>query len=752
MFIGTRITARLKQPAVIFGAGMVCIGILGIFYVYWLDIWHTGVAFAVVRGTAEFWQTNPDRIILYPLFISVVIFIIPAILTGMLFPVALTACNTNAGIYGRRLASLFSTGIFGAALGVLIAVFILVPLSGIQSSAMLLGLPAVWLGSIMIFSFMEKGRIILRLSSLVLAAGFSVIAFLLPSGLFTSHFEKVHKESSKVLAFREGVSAGVSVHRDARDELILVRSGIQLASNNKEYRISQKMSGHMGPLLNRSIRRVLITGFGSGEAAACIIRHGIDSLEIAEVSPELVDLALKYFNEINGGRMLIDNNADLIYTDPGNYIHLTGRRYDLIVAGNVYPGRNSIYSRCTKEFFLAALNRLNEGGIFTCLIPLQQMPVSTVSSIIGTFKEVFPYVTVWMPVAAPSDHDYLFLAGSREKQVFSPLYVDNEIKKGDAGNSVRYLNIVSSHYLFSCYICDQDGLEKFADEYETNSDNNPFVELNTDIPEKGIIKKQWLAGFLKNTRQSNIAEKIDWTGMTEEERAQWMDQSRKYYGVADILLNARIETELISILENCYFGQLILPGNLSLIEQEKHTLNNIYFMIQSNPKYADFIVKKSDVTVQQIPAFGNMWLARSWALLRQKRGKEAKYAAEKAVEYNPENPEAQFNLGSLLMESNILDRSIMHLKESIELDPENLIYRSKLVSAYYIDGQYQNGISELMTILRIDPYNYKAYYSLGELYSILGKNTEAARAYAIVLKLKPDFELAKNKLKDLSEQ
>ncbi len=752
VIIGSRISVRTKQPAVIFATGLVCIGILGIFYINWLDIWHTGVVFAFVRATAEFWQTNPNRIILYPLFTGFMIFIIPAVISGILFPYALRIFSENNGRTGRQTANLFTVNIFGAALGVAFAVFLLVPLSGIQSSAMLFGLPGIWLGSTMIFVFLARGRNILRLSSLALAAGLTVIAFMFPSDLFTRHFIKVHRQGSKTVAFKEGVNASVSVHRDIRDDLILVSAGIQIASDNRDYRISQKLSGHMGSLLHRNVKQVLVTGFGSGEAASCIIGHGAENFDIAEISRELVDLSLKYFNGINGGKIMFDENADLIYTDPGNYLHITGNNYDLIIANTIYPGKNSLYSMCTKEFFQSALNRLNEGGIFGCIIPLHQIPVSSVNSILGTFKEVFPYITVWMPVTAPSVHDFLFLAGSREKQLFSPVHIDNELKKVTVGKSVKFINFNSSYSLFSCYICDQDGLKNFPEEYEVNSDNNPFVEFNTDIAEKGLVKKQWLAGFLKNTRQDNVTEKIDWSGMTEEEQLEWNVQNGKYYGVADILLNARIETELLSILENCFFGQFMLPGNISLIEQEIYALDNIYMLIQSNPQYAGYVVKKSDVSLQQIPAFGNMWLVRSWALYKQEDKEEAVYAGENAVRYYPESPETQFNLGSLLMESHELNRAIIHLKEAVNLDPENLIYRSKLVNAYFIGSKYDNGISELNKIIEIDPYNYKAYYSLGEFYSMLGKNTEAIRAYGIALKIKPDFDLAKNKIKTLTEQ
>ncbi len=752
IMIGSGVSERTRQPAVVFGIALACLGISGVFYINWLDIFYSGLVFKIAGATTDFWQTTPNRIILYPLFINSVIFLIPAVISGIMFPFALQAWGKYRQNAGKITGMVFSANTIGAALGVFIAVFLLIPLSGVQSSMILLGLPGIWLGSILIFIFLVRGRIILKISSLAIAACFTVAVFLLPSGRFIQYFTNIHKQGSKVVAVREGVNTDVSVHRNIRNEQILVKSGMQVASNGRDFRISQKISGHLGYLLNRNTKRVLVAGFGSGEAAACIITHGAQTVDIAEISPELVDISLKYFSSVNSGKQLFDKNADIIYMDPKNYLHLTRNDYDLIIADAISSANNSSGSFCTKEFFQSALNRLNDGGIFGCRLPLRELPVSSVNSILGTFNEVFPHITVWMPLTAPSGYDFLFLAGSREKQMFSPAYINSELSKDDVMNNAGYINFSDSHSVLSCYICDKKGLDSLIHEFEMNTDINPFVEFNTDITGQVFIEKQWLAEFLKIARQDNLMEKIDPRDMTVEEQQEWNRQNRLYYGVSNILLNARIESDLFSVLENCYIGLSILPANLSVIEQEKYTLDKIHNLIISNPEYAEFVLKKANIVLQQMPRYGNMWLLSSWAYFSRKDIKQALVAAENAAGYYPGSPEIQFNLGSLLMETRQLNKSIIHLKESIKLEPGNLAYHNKLWNVYFLNNQYDEALSEILLITEADPYNYKAYYSLGEFYSMMGRQAEAAGAYRKSLKINPDFEMASGKPELIPQQ
>lgn len=70
----------------------------------------------------------------------------------------------------------------------------------------------------------------------------------------------------------------------------------------------------MGVLLNKNARDILTIGFGGGETTACLALNKLNRLDCVEISPEVVQIALKFFKHINLGDKL-DRNVNMIYNE-----------------------------------------------------------------------------------------------------------------------------------------------------------------------------------------------------------------------------------------------------------------------------------------------------------------------------------------------------------------------------------------------------------------------------------------------------
>jgi spermidine synthase len=461
-WIGSLLSKRLKYPAVAFGISLTCLGILGIFYINWLDIWQSDILSAFVSATIDFWENPMIRALFFPIFNSFFLFFIPAIAMGIGFPFALQAWSNFRHKVGQTTGFVYGVNTIGAVLGGLLVGFLFIPLLGVQSSLMLLGLTGLWLGIIMIIVFSIEIRIKWRISYFAIAIVITIASFLIPSDLFERQFISYTTQKTKILAVKEGINTTVSVHQGESGELTLATSGIKVAGDHPGFSITQKILGHLGILLNKNTNQVLSVGFGTGESASCLSKHELESIEIIEIAPELVDISLEYFSHINSGEKLFEKNLQIKYMDAKNYLHLTDNHYDLIVTDAINPRQiaenASLY---TLEYFQNASDRLNPGGILGCWLPVNEIPVSCINSILGTFKEVFQYVTIWMSLTAPSEYNFLYIVGSNEPQLFSPAYIDNELNKENVRKSVEYINFYNSHDVLSCYICDQNGLNNY---------------------------------------------------------------------------------------------------------------------------------------------------------------------------------------------------------------------------------------------------------------------------------------------------
>ncbi|UCH14143.1 MAG: tetratricopeptide repeat protein, partial [Bacteroidales bacterium] len=262
----------------------------------------------------------------------------------------------------------------------------------------------------------------------------------------------------------------------------------------------------------------------------------------------------------------------------------------------------------------------------------------------------------------------------------------------------------------------------------------------------------WLKDFIKQVRQDNIFDKIDWSNISEEEQNNWNQVHNLYHSIADILINARIESDPLSILQNCSFGLKLLPGNIALIDQENYILDIIHDMIINNLTNIDDVINRTTFMLQSNPAFGNAWLVRSWALYQKRDIKQALYAANNAAISYPNSALIQHNLGTILMSIRRGDESILHLKEAVKLDPENVTINISLGMAYTMNNQYNEAISVFENVLKLNSRNYRVYYYLGDLYSFQGKINDAVTAYKKSLEINPEFEAAKDKLQTIQSQ
>jgi len=651
VWIGSRLSKCLKQPAVGFGASLTFLGLMGVLYIPWLIMWDLKVLANVATLFGRFLVLPGVSRTILPLFHSTILFLLPAIMMGIGFPLALQAWSSYRHKVGQTTGLVYGANTIGAVLGGLVTGFVLIPLIGVQFSIMLLGLVGICLGGIMLQLFTDEAAVGRRVAYLAAAAALIVLAVRVPCRLYERQFAELWNEKTVLLAVEEGITTTVSVHENDEGQLILATSRIPVAGDIKGvFRVPQKILGHLGILLNRKTQNALSVGFGSGETTACMSLHNLQRIDGVEISPELVEVALKFFRHLNLGDRL-DEKVNMIYMDAKNYLHLTQNRYDLIVNDCTNPSQfadnASLY---TKEYFQSALEHLNPGGIFGTYLPVMEMPISCTLSALGTFLEVFPYVTLWFPLTSPSEYDFWYLAGTAEPQLFSPRYIDEQLQLQAVRSSLSYINLLDSQYVLSCYVGDQNDLKKYLDEFDLNSDFTPYIEFSTDEVEEPLFKKQWFARFFAEVRRDSVFEHIDWTGLCDAEHDLWRQEHALFYKASGYLLESRTEEKVPVLLQNNSEGLKLLPHHAGLLEQQDIYLSNAREALDSG--LADDVLGGIEQFLQSQPEIGTAWLIKSWALQRKGRMEAALAAARKAVQYIPDNKRAADNLTELLQKLN----------------------------------------------------------------------------------------------------
>jgi spermidine synthase len=684
--IGSRIVRRLKRPAVGFAVTLSLLGLCGIFYLPLMILWISKVLPYVNQALKAMCSLMPfPSYIIGILVQSVFLFLVPAVIMGIGFPIALQAWANYMHRVGRSTGTAYGANTIGAVVGGIATGFVLIPLLGVQISISILGLAGMWIAGVMCLLFARGSKVLSRLALLGLAVIFTVVTARTPSHLFNTvvrmnpHFP----EAQILLAVEEGVTTTVSVHKYLQDgALELCTSGEAIAGNRYGTRTDQKMLGHLCVLLNANAKKVLSVGFGSGETTACLATHRLDSVDCVEIAPEVVKVALKFFSHINLGDRLNDE-INMIYMDAKNYLHLTDKSYDAIVNDSIHPRlfaeNASLY---TKEYFESVKERLNEDGLLVCWIPVYDMPVSVLNSIVGTMMDVFPHVTLWYP-----NHyhvNYFWLVGSQQQQYFSLRHIENELLKEGVRNSLSEIDVNDSMDVMAYYVCDENDLRKHLISYATNSDYHPFIEFATDSKTPVL---ELLRQLVVNVRSNSVYGHIDWTGFSQEQKDKWLADYQQLYMASTYLLMAYTTEDNLLQLKYSVDGLAILPDSPGLLhsreEAEKLLFSSSVGMILSGN--LDKALALANEILKVYPQSATAWMIRSGAMQGGGNMEKALIAAQQAVVLAPDSADAHLNLGFILFRVKQFDKAVTEYRESLRLKPDQSSVLEMLAEVLIID-------------------------------------------------------------------
>lgn len=696
--IGSRLAIRLKTPAAGFAVTLSVLGICGLLYLPLLILWTSKVLPHLEGALMTIYSWKPSfEYTLVPLMHSVFLFLVPAIIMGIGFPIALQAWANHLHRVGRSTGTAYGANTIGAVMGGIITGFILIPLLGVQISISILGLIGIWIAAVMWFLFTQGSRVLVRSVFLAMAGLLTIFT----ARTSTRLFDIVVKINPRVRDYglvwvEEGLTTTVSLHRDFSDgSLHMYSSGESIAGDSYIERGDQKMLGHFGILLNSDAKAFLSVGFGSGETTACLAQHRPERIDCVEIAPEVVKVALEFFKHINLGDKLEDE-VNMVYMDAKNYIHLTGSSYDVILNDSIHPRsfaeNASLY---TKEYFESAKERLNKNGMIISWIPTYSMPVSVVKSIVGTMLDVFPHVTLWC--LTPNLAPLVLVAGSEQQQYFSPKHIEDELLKPAVRDSLSKTNIYNDLDVLSCYIADENDLRACIKGFSINSDYAPFVEFTTDgvVPRTQIFRQ-----FVTNVRGESFYKHIDWTGFSEESKARWLDDYQKLYEVSSYLLKSYDTTNSMEGLKYILEGLKILPDNPALLDakvdaEERIFADGVKLILAGK---SDEALALAHDLLKIHPRSTVSWMIRSSALQSKGELQEALAAAQRAVQLAPDSANARFNLGFVLFNLGQFDKAVAEYEHMLQLAEQiSSGDRAKMVealaSAYAATGRLREAIS-----------------------------------------------------------
>lgn len=198
-----------------------------------------------------------------------------------------------------------------------------------------------------------------------------------------------------VIDHTESIEGGVtSVTRSSDGKYITLLTNGKFQGNNSGETLAQE-SFALIPLLHNSERKsALVIGYGTGMTARVLHEQKFLSLDVVELSKDIVFMSNKYFSDINHN-VTENSGVNLIYTDGRNYLLTQNKKYDLIsleITSIWFAGAASLYN---KEFYELSEKRLNKEGILQQWVQLHHMHPTDLVYILNTARSVYKYVWLY---------------------------------------------------------------------------------------------------------------------------------------------------------------------------------------------------------------------------------------------------------------------------------------------------------------------------------------------------------------------
>src|SRR6266404_2264237 len=344
-----------------------------------------------------------------------------AFLSGILFPAIVARVQTSVEdrMNSTGITTLFNTA--GAAVGPLLASFVLLPGIGHQWSLILC---AAGYALLSIFVTERTGRSLPRKLS---GIGFVVLGLwavviltlaIFPYRRAETHFEHARRlyevdnrghALAHVVTTIEGTSdTWQLLRRDLFGEPYyyrLLTNAFTMSATSPNNQRYMRLFAYLPLAFRPESKDALLLCYGCGVTADALL-HGLNikQLDVVDISKEVFRLA-DFYSGLNYSNPLRDPRVHAVVQDGRFFLQASPRPYDIITGEPPPPKVAGSVNLYTQEFFSLMNSRLKEGGIATFWLPIGQLRVEESKAILRGFHNVFPNTSVW----ASADQEWIMM-------------------------------------------------------------------------------------------------------------------------------------------------------------------------------------------------------------------------------------------------------------------------------------------------------------------------------------------------------
>jgi spermidine synthase len=320
-------------------------------------------------------------------------------MAGMTLPL-FTHVLLRRGHGERSIGQVYAANTVGAIAGVVVAVHVLLPHTGLKLALAIGALLDMLLGARLLGGSAHRRRRVENLgaaavgilSVALVAHGVVLDPVRLSSGVF--RYGRADQPGVDVVYYRDGKTASVALRRFG--DLLTVTTngkpdaGVEVDPGKPAAPDESTMTlmSAIPLLLKPDARSIAIIGFGSGMTAEVALSlTSVQRVDTIEIEPAMVEAGRGFFPRVR--RPFEDPRSRIHIEDAKSYFARHQSRYDLILSEPSNPWVNGVASLFSTDFYRDVKRYLKEGGLFVQWIQLYELDDRLFASILGALGENF---------------------------------------------------------------------------------------------------------------------------------------------------------------------------------------------------------------------------------------------------------------------------------------------------------------------------------------------------------------------------
>lgn len=273
----------------------------------------------------------------------------------------------------------------------------------------------------------------------------------------------------RVVSYRDGVMAAVSVVEDAAGVSRLRIDNRQQEGSSATGRVDGRLAW-LPLALHPAPRDALFLGLGTGVTASSAAEDPALDVDVVELLPEVIAASSHFVRGFEAAR----SRLHVFAADARRYVRAGDRRYDVIVADNFHPARSGAAALYTVEHFAAVRGRLAPRGVFCQWLPVHQLDLATLRSIVRSFATVYP--TSWAMIASNSlETPVLGLVARRDQGRFDAARLRDRLSRLGPTERRAELGLEDELAVLGSMIAGPAALARFSAGAAANTDDHPVV-------------------------------------------------------------------------------------------------------------------------------------------------------------------------------------------------------------------------------------------------------------------------------------